>query len=136
MLDERAGVEVDADEVERRAHEREIAVADPHPLERRIDECVGVAPAQRGLEVPEIGEPVPALRGGLILLGVAGRLARRHAERGPDHRVRARGAHRAERLALREVHGVAGAQERVEVAAPGRVDPDEISEQREDAPAR
>ena len=82
--------------------------------------------------MPEIDQTVPALCGGLILLGVAGRLARRHAERGPDHRVRARRAHRAERLTLREIHGVAGAQERVEIAAPGRVDPDEISEQRED----
>ena len=50
----------------------------------------------------------------------------------PITALRARGAHRAERLALGEIHGVARAQERVEIAAPGRVDPDEITEHRED----
>ena len=130
---ERARVEVDADEVERRAHARQVAARARPCVERagRSRTRPGSAPRSAGSQEPEVDEARASARPRRASAAVSLRgLARRHVEGACRSRqAAAHGAHRAERLALREVHGVRRAQERVEVAPARRVDADQVAEQ-------
>src|ERR1051325_9836664 len=128
-----AAVVINAEEVERRAAQLDVARLHSHQLDRiGTNKGSGIFSLHRRLNEPHVPERMRAVGGLAVLFRIGGGLAVRHAEGRAHLKLGVDRFDGAERLSLRDVHYVRCTHALGEILSRGRVNPPRIAEKRED----